>query len=661
MAETQKAKLNPFSVAATVCALIYVGLVVNYTITGFEGRIRLTTVLVPLALIIHLLYQGTTVRKGLSAGLNRVLFWVLLGLSCFSLFYLWFNYNSLIYERAGDFTDLDFTVGLLSFLVIAEVVRKDHGNILLYIIAFFLLYSLFGNHLPGFLHHGGISVSRLISSASVEMNQGIWGLLPQVGTTWITMFIFLASIAEGFGCLEVLMKVCQIIPRYARYGVPQTAVVSSLIIGGFSGSAAANVAATGAFTIPLMKRHGLPGSIAGAIEAVISTGGQVMPPIMGAGVFLMVEFLGVRYFDLMLVGVAPGIMFFGATSLAVYFLSRRYLTEVAGENSEQFRICLADVLKITPLILAVAVLIFMLGYLMMGIMVSGLAAILALMAGQALLGLYFRLRKDASLLRNYPRQLFEGLIAGVKGSVSLVLLLSLMGVIVAVLNVSGLTLKITTTLTETAGSNFAALIVLVTMVCVLFGMGVPTVAAYLMVAIMAAPALEEFGIKPLVSHFFVFYIAILSGLTPPVALNAAVACKISKAPFWATAWQSLKLGLPLFLLPVLFLFHPNLLSGNVKAIYAMALVGLGLAGVIFAIYGLGNDLWGYVRRCLQFALAMFILFKPGHDLFFWTGCAALIVLCCFDLYLFFSASSKASREVDEAVFAGNKQKADQLS
>ncbi|KIX10958.1 TRAP transporter permease [Dethiosulfatarculus sandiegensis] len=644
MSGTQKANRNFLTLAANICALIFVGLVVNYTITGFEGRIRLTTVLVPLSLIIHLLYQGKTVRAGLGDSANRVLFTTLLALSFLSLFYLWFNYNSLIYERAGDFTDLDFGIGLLSFLVIAEVVRKDHGNIILYIIGFFILYSLFGNYLPGFLHHGGISISRLISSASVEMNQGIWGLLPQVGCTWITIFVLLASIAEGFGCLDVLMKICQVIPRYARYGVPQTAVVSSLIIGGFSGSAAANVAATGAFTIPLMKRHGLPGSIAGAIEAVISTGGQVMPPIMGAGVFLMVEFLGVRYFDLMLVGIVPGLLFFGATALSVYFLSRKHLTFDANEDLSKFKVTWADIVKILPLVTAVAVLIFMLGYLMMGIMISGLAATIALLAGQAVLGGIFWLKKKPEMLKAYPRQLFKGLIMGVKGSVSLILLLSLMGVIVAVLNVSGLTLKITTTLTETAGSNFGVLILFVTLVCMLFGMGVPTVAAYLMVAIMAAPALEEFGIQPLVSHFFVFYIAILSGLTPPVALNAAVACKISKAPFWSTAWQSLKLGIPLFILPVLFLFHPDLLAGSTAALYPMLIVGLGLAGIIFAIYGLDTTPLGYARRCAEFVLAVTVLLMTGHSAVFWVAMAAMLALCTYDLHVLRSAP-KLKRQV----------------
>jgi TRAP-type uncharacterized transport system fused permease subunit len=202
-----------------------------------------------------------------------------------------------------------------------------------------------------------------------------------------------------------------------------------------------------------------------------------------------------------------------------------------------------------------------------------------------------------------------------------------MGVIVAVLNVSGFTLKITTYLTEAAGSNFILLILLVSLVCIVFGMGVPTVAAYLMVAIMAAPAFVEFGIKPLVSHFFVFYLAILSGLTPPVALNPAVACRISGASFWQTAWHSMKIGSPLVILPVTFLYRPDILAGNTYAILPSFIIALGLAGVSFGVFGVEASFVGYLKRFVQFVLGCIVLFYLIVNTIYFIACAILIVMC----------------------------------
>jgi TRAP-type uncharacterized transport system fused permease subunit len=162
---------------------------------------------------------------------------------------------------------------------------------------------------------------------------------------------------------------------------------------------------------------------------------------------------------------------------------------------------------------------------------------------------------------------------------------------------------------------------------VIFGMGVPTVAAYLMVAITAAPALLEFGIAPLASHFFVFYLAILSGITPPVALNAAVACRISGASFWETAWHSLKIGAPLFVLPLLFLYRPNILAGNSNAIFPSFIIALGFSGIVFGFFGMGDDRFGYLKRIAQFALGCIVLFYLKMNTIYFMACVVLIVLC----------------------------------
>jgi TRAP transporter 4TM/12TM fusion protein len=548
--------------------------------------------------------------KGKANQLLAVLFSIL---SIGVMVYFVSQYHQLTYWRAGapNLTDLIF--GGIGMVLVIETTRKDTGYWIPLIAVLFMVFGYFGKILPGILRHIGFGLERLIEICSVELGIGIYGTLTGIAATWIAAFVILAGLAIGFGALDAILRLAKYIAARWVYGIPQTGVIASMFFGMCSGSAPANVAGTGSFTIPLNKSIGVPPKFAGAIEAVASSGGLIMPPVMGAAAFIIAAYLGTSYWHIVLVAFTPALMFYGTTAAAVYFLSRQYLKGVELKmEREPLRAILWD---LSPLLIALAVVLYLLAQLYDPLIAASRGVLAFLAANGALYTAKFYRQGGWRLtLANYGRGLQRGIIGGAQIAATTGVMLATIMIVVSVLTVSGLGVKLSMGLVYLAGGSLFWLSILSAIVCIVFGMGVSATAAYILTIVIAAPAFLKLGVKPLNAHFFVFYFSILSAITPPVAIAAVVASRIAGAPYFALCLESIKIGLPLFILPAIFIMYPDILALNWNTLKIAPITMGAFIGMALAMFGReffpakNGSFW----RMGIFGLGVFILVSPLH-------------------------------------------------
>ncbi|MGC8810698.1 MAG: TRAP transporter large permease subunit, partial [bacterium] len=300
-------------------AVVYVLGILAFAILMFEPREELILLYLPFTYSLTILNPEGKIWRRSPQKQYKILLILVCLLMAATAIYFRSQYNSLLYERLGDYSRADYFFSLGLIILAFFLTWADYGGSIPILALMALIYAYFGQYFPGFLYHKGISIERIIAISATEFNSGdgVLGTLPQIGITWIAIFTIFAGFASGFGILEYVLKISYNIFKKFKYGVPQVAVISSMIFGMFSGSGAANVAGTGSFTIPLMKRYRMPPAIAGSIESVASSGGQVMPPIMGAAAFVMASYLGKYYWQIVVVGFLPAFIFYATVALAV--------------------------------------------------------------------------------------------------------------------------------------------------------------------------------------------------------------------------------------------------------------------------------------------------------------------------------------------------------
>jgi TRAP transporter 4TM/12TM fusion protein len=552
--------------------------------------------------------SGIFKTKGI---VNKILCILFSILSLLTMYYFVSEYHQLTYWRAGAPNQTDILLGGIAMVLVIETARKDTGYWIPALTLVFLLYGYFGRDLPGILKHIGLGVERLIEVCSVELGIGIYGMLTGIAATWIAAFVVLAGFAIGFGALEAIIKFAKYIAARWVYGIPQTGVIASMFFGMCSGSAPANVAGTGSFTIPLNKSIGVPAKFAGAIEAVASSGGLIMPPVMGAAAFLIAAYLGKSYWYIVLVAITPALIFYATTALSVYYLSRQYLK---GMVVKLERDPLPAIFRdLSPLIVAVVVLLYFLSQLY-DPLIAASRSVLTLMAASLVL-YFFKFYRKGGLgltLKEYGKGFMEGILKGAEIAATTAAMLATIMMIVSVLNVSGLGVKLSMGLVYLAGGSLVWLCILAAIVCIVFGFGVSATAAYLLTIIIAAPAFIALGVEPVNAHFYVFYFSILSAITPPVAIAAVVASRISGASFFALCIESIKIGLALFILPVVFIMYPDILAVNIKTFKIAVYLLIALWGLSAGMFGAerypGKN--GSIIRAGFFIFGGFLLFAP---------------------------------------------------
>lgn len=508
------------------------------------------------------------------------------------------NFESLIL-RAGKQNTLDLIIGAIAIIMVLEGARRVVGLPITIIASTFLLYAVVGPYLPGFLNHRGYSISRIIGHMYYT-TEGIIGIPLGVAATFVFLFILFGTFLEKTGIGEFFIDFSNSIAGWARGGPAKVAVLTSALEGTVSGSSVANTVGSGSFTIPLMKSLGYKAEFAGAVEAAASTGGQIMPPIMGAAAFLMSEFIGVKYSDIAKAAAIPALLYFTGIWIMVDFEAKKL--GMRGMNKEEIP-SLWKVLKER-------------GYLfipLFGIiyfLVTGSTPIRAAMAGIVLSIL-------ASFVKKESRMSFKDFILvlekGAKGAIGVSIACACAGIIVGSITLTGLGLKLGNGLVTLAGGNLLLTMFFTMITSLILGMGVPTTANYVITSTIAAPALIQLGVPVLAAHMFVFYFGILADITPPVALAAYAASAIGKSNPLKTGVQATKLAIAAFIIPYIFVFNPSMLliDASIPQIISIVISSIiGMVGVSAAMEGYFITHCNWIERAI-FLVGGLLLIDPG--------------------------------------------------
>ena len=465
-------------------------------------------------------------------------------------------------------------MALVLILLVLEMARRAVKLALPVLAAVALAYGIWGDLVPGRLGHAGIPLDSLLGTLVIAEG-GLWGPLTGVSVNVVAVFVILGAVVGAGDGGTAFMSLAIRLAGRLRGGAARVSVLASALFGSISGSASANVASTGAFTIPAMTRLGYPRALAGAVEAVASSGGQIMPPLMGAGAFVMVELLGTTYGTIMAAAILPALLFFLATWLGIGWFARREGLEGMAEAD------IPDwgrVLRFAPFFLipfgALLAVLFGTGR------TPQFAAGVAIFAATALLvaGPKGFVGLKAGLLRIET--------AAVQAASQIALIASIIicaGLIIGVLNMTGLGVKITSMIVSLSGEQLWPALLLTALACLILGMEVPTTAAYVICVSVAGPALQELGLPALHTHMFVFWYALLSTITPPVCGTVFIAAGMAGAPWLQVSGYAMRLGLGLYLVPLAMIVNPALITpveAPMEAAVAFARIaaGLGLLG-----------------------------------------------------------------------------------
>ena len=475
-------------------------------------------------------------------------------------------YLAVHYERldmeAGFPEPTDVVVGITLIIIVLAATWRSFGAVFPVLVLIGIGYALWGQHIPGVLGHPPFDFGFIVSSLSVGF-QGIFGMLLNVSVNMLFLLVIFGSIFEATGINRFFMEFGKLIGRYLPGGSGHMAVFSSSFVGMVNGAAGANVAITGSFTIPAMKKAGFRGETAGGIEAMASTGGQLTPPIMGIAVFVMAGFLGVSYADLMFKAIIPAVAYYIVAILGVIIIAFREKIPMNRETTDKKVLLSGAPLFLIPIGVLTT------------IMLNHYSASYAAFWSIVTLLIVSFLRRDT---RPKIKVLFQNLVRGAIMAGTFGIAIGCIGMLIKTLTFTGAATKLSLVVGIVSSGNLLLLLVLVMLLSILLSSSTPTVIAYIIVAFVAAPVLVENGIPIITAHFFVFYFAILASVTPPVAGAAIVACKIADAGYLKTSWESFKLVGPFYLLPFFIINNPVLLSeAQPFPEAAMAVISLAIA------------------------------------------------------------------------------------
>ena len=453
---------------------------------------------------------------------------------------------------ADEVIKYDYIFGILAVFLILEATRRCMGWALPIISLIFITYAFVGPYLPGLLHHRGYSFTMILDELYLT-TEGIFGVAASASATFVFLFVLFGAFLDKTKVGEFFLSLTFAITGSMKGGPAKTAVVASGLMGMISGSGIGNVATTGVFTIPLMKRMGYVPHIAGGIEAAASSGGQIMPPIMGASAFIMAEFTGTPYIEIIKIAFIPAILYYIMLIFQVHFRAHRRSIPAIPRNE------LPSIIKILkagwylsiPLFILVGLLILQYTPLF-----AGVYAIVAIM-------IVSMFRKDTRL---DLKKLLSALETGAKNAAPIAMACACAGIVVGVITLTGLGMKFSSMIVSFAGGSLFFGIILVAATAMFLGMGLPVVAAYVVLAVLAAPALAELGAPIVAAHLAVMWFTQTSNITPPVCLAAFTAAAIAKAEPMKTGWSSMRYGIGFYFIPFLFFYSPILLNGKLSDI-----------------------------------------------------------------------------------------------
>ena len=485
--------------------------------------------------------------------------------------------------------------------LLLEALRRATGWALVIIISVFLVYGLFGNLVPGTLQGRAQSWDVLSGYMAVDSN-GILGIPINVAATVVVAFIFFGRLLSVTGGSNFFTDAALLGMGRFRGGSMKISVLASGLFGSISGSAVANVAGTGVITIPMIKRDGYPAHKAGAIEAVASTGGQLMPPVMGAAAFLMAEFLNVPYTEIVLAALAPALLYYVALFIQADLEAAKLgIARVPPERIPPRR----EVLAGLHFVLAFALLLYALFAWNWRPERAAMLAALSVVVTALVLGYRGERPGLRDLADSIPRTGYAVL--------EIILISGAAGMVIGVLNITGLSFNLTSALVQVGAGSAIALLALSALVCIVLGMGLPTLGVYVLLAALVAPALVEVGIEPIAAHLYVLYFGMMSMITPPICMAAFAAASIARAGPMATGFAAMRFGWSAYVIPVLFAFSPTLLMIGAPLEIGLALVTatVGVWLVSAALAGFLTDRLGLARR-VAFAVFGLLALVPAE-------------------------------------------------
>jgi TRAP transporter 4TM/12TM fusion protein len=522
-------------------------------------------------------------------------------------------YNELL-ARAGINTAMDFAVAAAALVLVLEATRRVAGWPMVLVAVAFLAYALWGNYLPGLFAHRGVSVQRLLEHMYLGL-EGIMGIPLGVSATVIFVYLLFAQVLEKTGIRQFFVDIAMALTGTRAGGPAKAAVVSSAFEGTISGSSIANTAGSGSFTIPMMKSLGYRPEFAAAVEASASTGGQIMPPIMGAAAFIMVEFLNQPYVDIAKAAAIPALLYFTGVFLMVHFQSlREGLTGLPRRELPKFwEVVIGQGYLVLPLALI---------FWLMDVGFSAAKAAVCSMALALALGM---VKKET---RTGLWGLVEIMESAARTALPVIAACAAAGVVVGAVTLTGVGLKLSANMLDLAGNSLIVALVFTMIASLVLGMGIPTTATYIVLATMAAPALEKLGVAPIAAHLFVFYFGVVADITPPVALAVYAGAAIAGSNPWQTAVESVKLALGAFLVPYLFALSPVLVLVHATPLLILRMVVTSVLGMVALSAGV-TGFWN-IRLSVLERIALIggglLLVDPG----LWTDlCGAAVVAAMY--------------------------------
>lgn len=535
--------------------------------------------------------------KGWKTKSNRIpiVDWVLIAAAIFIGCYIAVNLSALVFRFGVTPTTMDIVVATVGILLVLEITRRTSGWTLPVLAGVFIAYSFLGPYLPGILHHNGYSFDRF--ATYIYGLDGVFGVTTDVSSKYIILFIIFGAFLQMSGVGQYFIDVAFRIAGWMRGGPAKVAIFASGLMGMINGTSAGNVVATGSLTIPLMKKTGYRPRFSAATEATASAGGQILPPIMGAGAFLMAEITGIAYSEIILAAVIPAVLYF----VSVYFMiDFQALKDNLKGLPKRMLPDIKYLLKKAYLFVPIILLIWLL--------VSGYSIIFA---GTAGIVSCFVLSLVSKETRMGIMKVLQALELGMKNALQLIAIVACAGIIVGVIALTGVGQRFSTMLLTIADNNMLIALLFAMVLSIILGMGMPTTAAYAVAASVVAPGLIRMGLDPLLAHMFVFYYAVISAITPPVALAAFAAAGITGTNPMRTAAEAFKIGMAAFIVPFMMFYSPELLllSDNVFSVALAAVTAL--VGVYFlatAVQGwFFKKLAPWYTRVILLAVALLLM------------------------------------------------------
>ncbi len=536
---------------------------------------------------------------------------LLLLLTFLSIGYLFVNYDYVVtrYPYVHPVSLWDFVMGVIVTLILLEASRRVIGWALPITAAVFLLYALFGNYLPGLMRHTGFSMETVIDQLYLT-TEGIFGIPLGVSATYVILFVIFGAFLEESGTGQFFTDFASSLVGGAKGGPGKISVVSSGLFGTISGSAVANVMVDGWLTIPLMKKAGFKKDFAAAVEATASTGGQIMPPVMGAAAFVMAEYTGIPYLQICIHAAIPALLYYFALFMAIHFEASR--TGLLGVPKEERPILRSVMMTKGHLFVPLAVIVYF--------MVAGYTPMYACIYATLSVFVVALLRAET---RMGPKKILKALEFGAKNMLPVAAACACAGVIIGVINLTGLGLKFTSLILFIAGDSLIPALIFTMFAGIVLGMGLPTTAAYIVQAALLIPALIKLGVPVIAAHLFVFYFAIISAITPPVAMAVYAAAGISGSNLWRTGLEAMRIGATGFIVPFMFVYGPSLLMiGSTTTIVTTIISSsIGVVALSAGLMGWFLKEATWLERVLLVAGAL-LLIKPG----LYTDAVGLVLL-----------------------------------